>query len=80
MLGGLDVLVFSGGIGENSAPIRAEICAGLEFLGLRLDHARNESGAPVISAEDSTVSVRIIPTDEERVIAGHVVRLTGSGP
>jgi acetate kinase len=68
-LGGLDTLVFAGGIGENSAPIRARICAGLEFLGIELDAARNTAGAPRISADSSLVAVRVIPTDEESVIA-----------
>jgi acetate kinase len=70
-MGGLDSLVFSAGIGEHAAEIRAEICAGLEFLGLRLDPARNANGGSqgVISAEESRVRVRVIPTDEEVVIA-----------
>jgi acetate kinase len=68
-LGGLDTLVFAGGIGENSAPIRTRICAGLEFLGIELDAARNAAGAPRISADSSRVAVRVIRTDEESVIA-----------
>ncbi|MDE2305130.1 MAG: acetate/propionate family kinase [Gammaproteobacteria bacterium] len=68
-LGGLDTLVFSGGIGENAAPIRARICAGLEFLGLRLDPERNRAHAPLISAENGAVRVRVLHTDEERMIA-----------
>jgi acetate kinase len=66
-LGGLDTLVFAGGIGENSAPVRARICQGLQFLGVDLDEARNRGHAPVISA--GRVAVRIIQTDEESVIA-----------
>ena len=69
-LGGLDTLVFAGGIGENSAPIRARICDGLEFLGIELDAARNAAGAPRISADSSRVAVCVIRTDEESVIAG----------
>jgi acetate kinase len=69
VLGGLDTLVFSAGIGENSAVIRARICAGMEFLGLHLDPARNAGNAPVISAPDSRVTVRVVPTDEEQMIA-----------
>jgi acetate kinase len=69
-LGGLDTLVFAGGIGENSAPIRARICSGLEFLGLELSPSRNAAGAPKISQDSSRVAVRVIPTDEESVIAG----------
>ncbi len=76
-LGGLDLLVFSGGIGENSAPARARICAGLEFLGVRLDSARNEQGADVISADSSPTCVRVIRTDEELVIARAIGSLLG---
>ena len=68
-LGGLDTLVFAGGIGENSAAIRARICAGLEFLGIELDAAPNAAGAPLISLDSSRVAVRVIRTDEESVIA-----------
>jgi acetate kinase len=69
VLNGLDTLVFAGGIGENSPVIRSRICAGLGFLGLELDAERNEAGAPVISADGSKVTVRVILTDEELVIA-----------
>lgn len=72
VLEGLDTLVFAGGIGENAPEVRARICQGLEFLGLRLDAHRNASSAPVISAEDSPVIVRVIRTDEERIIAKKV--------
>jgi acetate kinase len=68
-LGGLDTLVFAGGIGENSAPIRERVCAGLQFIGLELDASRNREHAPKISSELSRVTVRVIPTDEESVIA-----------
>jgi acetate kinase len=71
-LGGLDTLVFAGGIGENSAPIRARVCEGLQFIGLELDGPRNREHEPVISSEASRVTVRVIPTDEESVI----VRMT----
>lgn len=74
-LGGLDTLVFSGGIGENSAVVRARICEGLEFLGVALDEARNLAGATVISKEGSGVNVRVIPTDEESEIARSVLQL-----
>ncbi|MDB5296069.1 MAG: acetate kinase [Phycisphaerales bacterium] len=76
-LGGLDTLVFAGGIGERSPEVRDEICRGLGFLGVRLDGARNGGSAPVISADDSRVGVRVIPTDEEVVIARTVFRLHG---
>ena len=69
VLGGLDTLVFSGGIGEHAAEVRARICAGLGFLGLELDAACNATHAAVISSAASRVSVRIIPTNEERMIA-----------
>jgi acetate kinase len=79
-MGGLEALVFSAGIGEHSPEVRAEICARLEFLGVRLDPARNDAarggGAPaVISADDSRVAVRVIPTDEEIVIVRTVMGL-----
>ena len=75
VLGGLDTLVFAGGIGEHAAEVRARICAGLEFLGLELDAARNAAHAGVISSDASRVTVRVIPTDEERMIARTVSRL-----
>lgn len=75
VLSGLDTLVFSGGIGENSAVIRARICTGLEFLGLGLDATRNEANDPLISTEASRVSVRVIKTDEEVQMARCVRRL-----
>ena len=68
-LGGLDTLVFAGGIGENSAPIRQRVCEGLQFIGLTLDESRNCEHAPLISSAASRVAVRVIPTDEESVIA-----------
>ncbi|OGX81910.1 acetate/propionate family kinase, partial [Hymenobacter coccineus] len=72
VLGGLDTLVFSGGIGAHAAEVRARICAGLEFLGLELDAAHNATHAAVISGAGSRVVVRVIPTDEERLMAGLV--------
>jgi acetate kinase len=68
-LGGLDLLVFSGGIGENSPEVRALICEGLEFLGVTLDEKRNGASAPLISTEQSRTPVRVIRTDEESMIA-----------
>src|SRR6266496_5002499 len=76
-LGGLDTLVFAGGIGENCPSIRARICEGLGFLGIELNQARNAENAPVISAQSSRVTVRIIRTDEELMIARSVCRLLG---
>jgi len=66
-LGGLDAVVFSGGVGEHSPEVRERICDGLEFLGVKLDKVANAAHAPVIS--NSTVTVRVIPTDEEIIIA-----------
>jgi acetate kinase len=77
VLEGLDTLVFAGGIGENSALVRARICAGLDFLGVEIDPARNEAGAPVISREGSAATVRVMHTDEELYIAKSVLRLSG---
>ncbi|HVV73278.1 MAG TPA: acetate/propionate family kinase, partial [Verrucomicrobiae bacterium] len=76
-LGGLETLVFSGGIGEKSPPVRARICEGLDFLGIRLDAQRNLASAPLISAEDAPVAVHVIPTDEEQMIARTVCRVLG---
>lgn len=69
VLGGVDTLVFSAGIGENSPAIRERICANLGFLGIRLERAANEANAAVISAPGGRVTVRVIPTDEELMIA-----------
>ncbi len=78
-LGGLDMLVFTGGIGENDIDSRAEICAGLEVLGIALDSERNNvRGAATISAENSPVKVRVIPPAEDLIIVNHVVRLLGA--
>jgi acetate kinase len=68
-LGGLDTLVFSGGIGENAAEVRAQICSELAHLGVKLDSARNAAGSAVISIDSSPATVRVIPTDEEIMIA-----------
>jgi acetate kinase len=70
-LGGLDAVVFSGGIGESAPAIRARIAAGAAHLGVRLDAERNDRSAAIISAAGSPVTVRVIPTDEELVIARH---------
>jgi acetate kinase len=68
-LGGLDVLVFTGGIGEHSPDVRDGICRGLGHLGVALDAAANRAGAPVISAPGAGCEVRVVPTDEDLVIA-----------
>ena len=79
-LGGLDMLVFTGGIGENDIASRAEICAGLGALGIVLDEKRNNvrGQAALISAEKSPVTVRVIPPLEDLIIVNHVVRLLGN--
>lgn len=74
VLGGLDALVFTGGVGENAASIRAAICAPLAFLGIRIDPGQNAFSERVISAATSRVAVRVIPGDEQGVIACAVAR------
>ncbi len=78
-LEGIDALVFTAGIGEHAAPVRAAICRHLAWLGLTLDEVANRRHGPCISAPHSSVSAWIIPADEERVIARHAWTLTGSG-
>ncbi len=74
-LGGVEQLVFSGGIGEHSAVVRARMCEGLEFLGIHLDRALNDANAPIISRQQSRVTVRVIRTDEESQIARSLCRV-----
>lgn len=74
-LGGLDSLVFAGGIGENAPAVRARICDGLAFLGIEIDEKRNVTNGGVISAETSRVAVRIMHTDEEVMIAKSVCQV-----
>ena len=76
-LDGLDALVFTGGIGEHAAPVRARIVAGLGWLGAALDRGANESGATHIDATASRVALCVIPTDEERMIATHTATRVG---
>jgi acetate kinase len=78
-LGGLDTLVFAGGIGENATTVRARICDGLGFLGIELEEKRNAANEGVISAAASRVAVRVIRTDEECMIAKMVCRVLGFG-
>jgi acetate kinase len=75
VLGGLDAFVFTAGIGENSAPLRAALCGKLTWLGVKLDERGNVSGGPRISAPDSRVSVWVIPANEELMIAQHTLAL-----
>jgi acetate kinase len=74
-LGGLDTLIFTGGIGENAAAVRQRICHDMAFMGIQLDPLRNQSNEPVISPADSPVTVRIMKTDEDLMIARHTFNL-----
>ena len=78
-LGGLDTLVFAGGIGENAPPVRARICEGLGFLGIELDESRNTASTDAISTNSSRATVRVIRTDEELMIARSVYQVLGLG-
>ena len=74
-LGGIDTLVFTGGVGENGAPVRMRIVDGLDGLGLRIDEGANSEGRSEIGAADSRARIRVIATDEDLVIARHTARL-----
>jgi acetate kinase len=81
-MGGADAIVFTGGIGENQPEIRAQICDGLEWAGLKLDHEKNNQAAGregQISADDSKLHAFVIPTDEELLIARDTVRCVQGG-
>lgn len=80
VLGGLDTLVFAGGIGENAALVRARICAGLGFLGIELDPLRNAENAALISSDDSRIKVRVIHTDEALMLANSVLHVLKLDP
>ncbi|WP_157858167.1 acetate/propionate family kinase [Pelodictyon luteolum] len=75
VLGGLDLLVFTGGIGEHAPVIRSRICNGLECMGIALDERRNGENAAVISADTAGAVIRVMQTDEEQMIAGEALRL-----
>jgi acetate kinase len=77
-LEGLDALVFAGGIGENASEIRARICRGMEWMGIRLNEERNQDNSPIISGDGSPVMVRVIHTDEEAIIAQTVFQILES--
>jgi acetate kinase len=79
VLGGLDTLVFTGGIGEHATPVREEICRELSYLGIDLDPDRNSRSESIVTVDGSRCTVRVIATDEERVVARHTAELTG-GP
>ena len=76
-LGGLDTLVFAGGIGENAPLVRSRICDQLGFLGIELNDERNAKSSPLISTDDGPVTVRVIRTDEELMIAKSTIRVLG---
>jgi acetate kinase len=75
VLGGVDMLIFTGGIGENAPKIRERICEGLEFLGICLDPAANNESRSIISGRDAPVTVRVMKTDEDLMISRHTLRL-----
>jgi acetate kinase len=76
-LGGIETLVFAGGVGENAPAVRARICDGLEFLGIKLEEKHNAANEGVISAASSRVAVRVIRTNEEQIIAKTVCKVLG---
>jgi acetate kinase len=78
-LGGLDALIFTAGVGENDAALRARVCRDAAWLGIEIDSEANERRELKISPGDTTPSVWVIPTDEERMIAMHTIRLVGAG-
>jgi len=79
ILGGLETLVFAGGIGEHAAAVRARVCGALTYLGVALEPAANDAHASVISQDTSRVTVRVIPTDEELMIARATYRVVAGG-
>lgn len=79
VLGGLETLIFTGGIGENAPSIRWHICKDTEFLGIHLDAPRNDANAPIISGLDSRVTVRVMKTNEELMIARHTYEVIRKG-
>lgn len=80
VLGGVDLIVFTGGIGEHSAQVRAKVCEGLAFLSVRLDTSRNSSPGPEISPADSAVAVRVLPSQEDLQIARHCRSMISATP
>lgn len=79
-LGGCDQIIFTGGIGEHAAPVRARVLRHLEFLGVRADDDANEAHAPIVSAPDSAIAVHVVRVDEGRQIAREVARLRDERP
>jgi acetate kinase len=80
VLGGLDTLVFTGGVGENAAQVRERICEGMEFVGIRLDPVHNRANASIISRDESPTTVRVMKTNEELMIARHTYALVRGTP
>jgi len=76
-LGGLDALVFTGGVGENAGPVRANVCKAAGWLGIALDEKANAAGGPRLTLANSPISAWAIPADEQGVIARHAARLLG---
>jgi acetate kinase len=74
-LGGLDCLVFTAGIGEHAPPVRSGICSRLGFLGVEIDEPANRNNAAIISMPESRITVRVIPTNEEAMIAQHCLEI-----
>ena len=79
MLGGVDALAFTGGIGEHSSRLREAVLSGCEWLGVTLDRQANQRHAGIISAGSSRVTVFVLAVDEERIIAEHAARVAGFG-
>jgi acetate kinase len=77
-LGGVDAIVFTAGIGENSSSLRGRVCADAAWLGVDLDRAANETNGPLISTPTSRVAVWVVPTNEEHMIALHTWRMLES--
>jgi acetate kinase len=78
MMGGIDAVVFTGGVGENAAPIRSEIASFLTHLGVRLDEAANRSGGEVISPASAKIDALVVPANEERIIAQEMAAILKS--
>jgi len=76
VLGGLDAVVFTGGIGENAASIRERICDDMDWLGMELEETRNRKNEEIISSDRSRVRIFVLPTNEELMIARHVVEVS----
>ena len=80
VLGGVDMLVFTGGIGENDAQVRTEVCAGLSWIGVSLDESRNRSASNPVSSSTSRCQVLVLASQEDEQIACHTWALLAPGP